>query len=47
MSALHDNYKASRPHAKYFISRKARQSFYYFKEFPVKRFDKNMFTNSL
>ena len=40
---------ASMPRVEYFISRKARvrQCFYYFKEFPEKRFNKNVFAGSL
>ena len=40
---------ALRLRAECFISRKAqaRQCFYYFKEFPEKRFDINVFTGSL
>ena len=40
---------ASRSHAECFISHKtqARQCFYYFKEFPEKRFHKNVFGDSL
>ena len=39
---------ASRPPAECFFScqARARQCFYYFKEFPEKCFDKNMFTSS-
>ena len=40
---------ALRPHAKCFISRKAqaRKCFNYFKEFPEKRFDNNLFAGLL
>ena len=40
---------ASRPRAKCLISRiaRARQCCYYFKEFPEKRFDKNVFASLL
>ena len=39
---------ASRPHTECFIwcKARARQCFYYFKEFPEKRFDKNVFASS-